>query len=76
VNSKSQESTSASVLPLRGTSTTNTCSEMTELDSAINALKAAVKQGGIDKRVGDVVNQFTSYLVLLVRYCTLVQNRY
>jgi hypothetical protein len=49
---------------------------MTELDSAINALKAAVKQGGIDKRVGDVVNQFASYLVLLVRYCTLVQNKY
>ncbi|KAG1790595.1 hypothetical protein EV424DRAFT_920453 [Suillus variegatus] len=38
---------------------------MTELDKAIEALKAAVKQSGIDKRVGDVVSQFTSYLILL-----------
>ncbi|KAG2349397.1 hypothetical protein BDR05DRAFT_227779 [Suillus weaverae] len=38
---------------------------MTELERAVEALKAAVKQGGIDKRVGDVVSQFTSYLILL-----------
>ena len=40
--------------------------DMTELERTVDALKAAVKQGGIDKRVSDVVNQFTSYLVLLV----------
>ncbi|KAG1756292.1 uncharacterized protein EDB91DRAFT_1192061 [Suillus paluster] len=38
---------------------------MTELERAVEALKAAVKHNGIDKRVGDVVSQFTSYLVLL-----------
>ncbi|KAG1800848.1 uncharacterized protein HD556DRAFT_964196 [Suillus plorans] len=38
---------------------------MTELDKATEVLKAAVKQSGIDKRVGDVVSQFTSYLILL-----------
>ncbi|KAG1891502.1 hypothetical protein F4604DRAFT_419051 [Suillus subluteus] len=38
---------------------------MTELERAVEALKAAVKQSGIDKRVGDVVSQFTSYLILL-----------
>ncbi|OAX41305.1 hypothetical protein K503DRAFT_516440 [Rhizopogon vinicolor AM-OR11-026] len=38
---------------------------MTELEKAVDALKAAVKQRGNDKRVSDVVNQFTSYLVLL-----------
>ncbi|KAG1754268.1 hypothetical protein EDB19DRAFT_1665522 [Suillus lakei] len=38
---------------------------MTELERAVEALKAAVKQSGIDKRVGDVVGQFTSYLILL-----------
>jgi hypothetical protein len=39
---------------------------MTELERAVEALKAAVKQSGIDKRVCDVVSQFTSYLILLV----------
>jgi hypothetical protein len=39
---------------------------MTELERAVEGLKAAVKQSGIDKRVGDVVSQFTSYLILLV----------
>lgn len=38
---------------------------MTELEGAVEALKAAVKQSGIDKRVSDVVSQFTSYLILL-----------
>ncbi|KAG2146912.1 uncharacterized protein EDB93DRAFT_455734 [Suillus bovinus] len=38
---------------------------MTEIDRAVEALKAAVKQNGIDKRVGDVASQFTSYLILL-----------
>lgn len=40
---------------------------MTELERAVDTLKTTVKQGGIDKRVGDVVNQLTSYLVLLVK---------
>jgi hypothetical protein len=48
---------------------------MTELERAVDALKAAVKQGGIDKRVSDVVNQFTSYLVLLVGNHTLFQKQ-
>lgn len=48
---------------------------MTELERAVEALKAAVKQSGIDKRVGDVVSQFTSYLILLVSDQSHIENR-
>lgn len=47
---------------------------MTELDKAIEALKADVKQSGIDKSVGDVVSQFTSYLILLVSDKPHIEN--
>jgi hypothetical protein len=39
---------------------------MTELERAVEALKAAAKQSGVSKHLPDVVSQFASYLVILV----------